>query len=63
MDKHEQVYEFSYPQEDMCSCISSSPVGKFFAGGFSSGVFRIFDIDKTCIIEEGKYHDCSITAI
>jgi hypothetical protein len=31
-----------------------------FAAGFSSGVFRIFDIEKTCIVEEGKYHESPI---
>jgi len=42
----EQNYEFSYPKEDMCLCISAFPNGNYFVGGFESGVFRIFDIEK-----------------
>lgn len=63
LDKYEQVYEFSYPTEDFCTCISSYSKGMMFAAGFSSGVFRIFDIEKTTIIEECKYHDAQITSM
>lgn len=43
----EQNYEFSYPKEDVCVCISANPVANFFVGGFESGVFRVFDIEKS----------------
>lgn len=42
----EQNYEFSYPKEDMCTCISGMPNGNYFVGGFESGTFRVFDIEK-----------------
>lgn len=35
----------------------------FFAAGFKSGIFRIFDIENTSIIVESKHHDSSIQSI
>lgn len=35
----------------------------FFTAGFKSGIHRIFDIDNTSIIFEGKYHEAEITTI
>jgi len=46
IQKLEQNYEFSYPKDDMCVCISACPNGNFFVGGFESGIFRVFDIEK-----------------
>ncbi len=34
-----------------------------FAAGFSTGIFRVFDIEKTSILSEGKFHDAPITCI
>lgn len=34
-----------------------------FAAGYSTGIFRVFDIEKTCSIFEGRYHDKGITHI
>lgn len=45
-EKLEQTYEFLYPKEDPCTCISSNPLSMFFAAGFKSGMLRIFDIEK-----------------
>lgn len=58
-----QVYEFSFSNEDRCNVISSCPNGMFFAAGFKSGIHRIFDIENTSIIFEGKYHDAEICSI
>lgn len=63
MERYEQVYEFTYPSDDQATCISTYPNGMFFAAGFTSGVFRIFDIEKIAIVEECKYHEAPITAI
>lgn len=63
LQKYEQIYEFSYPSDDTCTCIAAYPKGMTFAGGFSSGVFRIFDIEQTSIIKECKFHDAQITSI
>lgn len=43
-EKLEQTYEFSYPPNDNCLCLTPNPQGLFFAAGFQSGVLRIFDI-------------------
>lgn len=34
-----------------------------FSAGFASGTFRVFDIEKTCITEECRYHNNAITNI
>jgi WD40 repeat protein len=62
-EKLEQTYEFLYPKEDPCTCISSNPLSMFFAAGFKSGMLRIFDIEKTCISEELKQHEDAIEYI
>ena len=54
--KREQVYEFSFPQEDQCQTISAHPSKLYFAGGFKSGCLRIFDIEKMCISEELTFY-------
>ena len=56
-EKLEQTYEFSYPNNDKCLCLAPSPTGLFFAGGFQSGVLRIFDIETTSVSEEIKHHE------
>ena len=56
LENYVQIYEFSYPEEDFCYCIAANPKNMTFAAGYSTGIFRVFDIEKTCIIEEGKYH-------
>lgn len=55
--KQEQVYEFTFPFDDKCTTISSHPKELFFAAGFKSGIVRIFDIEKTSVVEESKYHE------
>jgi len=45
-NKLDQIYEFSYPKEDPCTCISSDPRGLFLAAGFQSGILRIFDFEQ-----------------
>ena len=45
IEKSDQVYEFTFPQDDKCVCLSSSPIGMYFAAGFKSGIHRIFDIE------------------
>jgi len=50
MQKYEQIYEFSYPAEDMCLSLDLMNTVNQFAAGFESGVFRVFDIEKTCVI-------------
>lgn len=59
-EKLEETYEFTYPSEDPCTCISGNPLGLFFAAGFASGILRIFDIEKTGILEEFKNHNSAI---
>lgn len=44
VDRLEQTYEFSYPNSDICTCISGNPQALQFVAGFKSGVLRIFDI-------------------
>lgn len=61
LDKQEQVYEFTYPLEDSCTCIKGN--GMFFAAGFRSGIVRIFDIENTSILHELNYHDCEIANV
>lgn len=34
-----------------------------FAAGFSTGIFRIFDIEKVGSIFEGRYHESAISHI
>lgn len=55
-EKLEQTYEFLYPKEDPCTCISGNPLSMHFAAGFKSGMLRTFDIEKTCINEELRQH-------
>lgn len=62
-EKLEQTYEFSYPPNDNCLCLTPNPQGLFFAAGFQSGVLRIFDIENTCVIEEIKHHENPILHI
>jgi hypothetical protein len=50
------VYEFPYPEEDQCTTISCSNTSMVFAAGYSTGIFRVFDIEKTDSIFEGRYH-------
>lgn len=57
IEKQDQVYEFTFPIEDKCTVISGFPKGMFFAAGFKSGIHRIFDIENTSILIEGKYHE------
>ena len=54
------MYEFTFLSEDKCTCISSFPNGMYFAAGFKSGIFRVFDIENTSIKVEQKYHDSEI---
>lgn len=35
----------------------------FFAAGFKSGVHRVFDIEQTSILIEGKYHESDVKCI
>ncbi|KRX04875.1 WD40-repeat-containing domain [Pseudocohnilembus persalinus] len=63
LNSYEQVYEFSYPQEDVCTCIAANPVSMTFAAGFASGTVRIFDIEQTSIIEECRYNEAPITSV
>lgn len=63
MEKYEQVYEFPYPPEDRCTTISCCSNSMTFTAGYSTGVFRVFDIEKTDSIFEGRYHEKSITHI
>ena len=32
----------------------------YFAAGFKTGVFRVFDIENTSILNEGRYHENEI---
>jgi WD40 repeat protein len=57
---YDQTYEFTFSQDDNCVCLSPHPTALQFVAGFSSGVFRVFDIEKTCILEEVKCHSVSI---
>jgi WD40 repeat protein len=48
-DKLEQTYEFPYPANDPCLCISGNPNGMYFAAGFKSGTLRIIDIENVSV--------------
>lgn len=48
----EQKYEFNFSSEDECTNISAHPSLKQFAGGFQSGMFRIFDIESVQVLNE-----------
>jgi WD repeat-containing protein 90 len=53
----DQLYEFNFSKDDDCNCIAVHPKRNIFAGGFSSGVFRIFSIEKVEVLSEHKYHN------
>ena len=55
-DQFEQTYEFSYPNTDICTCLSGNPNALQFAAGFKSGILRIFDIETTSVIQEITHH-------
>lgn len=59
----EQNYEFSYPPGDPCTFLAGQPGAGLFIGGFESGIFRVFDIEKVSILEEVKYHERSIVCV
>lgn len=59
----EQTYEFPYPPDDPCFCISGNPNGMFFAAGFKSGTLRIIDIENVSVNEEIKHHTNSIVHV
>jgi len=63
MGRREQVYEFSYPEEDYCLQVSAHPNKLFFAGGFQSGALRIFDIERMCIAEELQYYQTPLKLV
>jgi len=48
----EQTYEFPYPSNDPCLCLSGNPNGMLFAAGFKSGTLRIIDIESVSVTEE-----------
>lgn len=50
-EKLEQTYEFPYPSNDPCLCLSGNPNGMLFAAGFKSGTLRIIDIESVSVIE------------
>lgn len=56
-ERLEQTYEFPYPPNDPCLCVSGNPNGMFFAAGFKSGTLRIIDIENVSVIEEIKHHN------
>ena len=62
-DMLSQLYEFNYTREDECRCIDIHPEKKMFVGGFQSGIFRLFNIEKTTIESEHRYHNQAIEDI
>lgn len=59
----DQIYEFTYRKEDECLSIDFHPRERFFVGGFSSGMFRVFSIDKIEVVSEHKFHNQPIEDI
>lgn len=59
----DQLYEFNFSKDDDCNCISVHPKKNIFAGGFSSGVFRVFSIERVEVLSEHKYHNQAIDDI
>lgn len=53
----DQLYEFNFSKEDECNCIAVHPTRNIFAGGFNSGVFRVFSIERVEVLSEHKYHN------
>jgi WD40 repeat protein len=51
VDNLEQTYEFPYPPNDPCLCISGNPNAMLFAAGFKSGTLRIIDIENVSVVE------------
>ena len=62
-ERLEQTYEFMFPSSDVCTCISGHPNALLFAAGFQLGSLRIFDIEKTCLVEEINHHSNPIMHI
>lgn len=60
---HEQIYEFNFSKEDECLCIDVHPKERIFVGGFQSGVYRVFSLDKVEVISEHKFHNQPIEDI
>ena len=59
----DQIYEFNYTKEDECNCIDVHPTRNIFVGGFSSGVVRVFSIERVEVLSEHKYHNQAIEDI
>jgi len=63
LEKYEQIYEFTYQKADACTCIASNNCQKVFAAGFASGSFRVFDIERICIVEEGQFFESRLIVV
>ena len=59
----EQLFEFNYTAKDECVSISAHPTEKHIAGGFQSGIFRIFEIESVTVKLEQKYHNKSVEVV
>lgn len=47
----------------MCLSLDLMNTVNQFAAGFESGVFRVFDIEKTCVIQETRFHDSPVETV
>jgi len=56
---HEQLYEFTSP-DDQAISIDVHPAAPFFACGFITGSLRVFDLEKTCVFEEFRQHETPV---
>jgi len=56
-DRLTQQYEINHSKDDECKSIDIHPDKKFFVGGFQSGSFKYFNIEKTSVESEHRYHN------
>lgn len=59
----EQLYEFDYTSKDECISIAAHPSQRQIAGGFSSGIVRIFEIESVEVVHEHKFHNCQVEEV
>ena len=62
-DSLSQQYEINHSKEDECRSIDIHPELKYFVGGFQSGAFKYFNIEKTSVESEHRYHNQPIEDI
>jgi WD40 repeat protein len=52
LESHYQSVEFTSKDLELPLCVASHPNQAIFAGGFSSGIMRVFDIEKHRVVGE-----------